>query len=292
MIRDGGATVIFQWTYSQCKPHDVIWNQNYGHIGTGLPYATGAMLADQAATGKSRPGMLLTSTRSFLFHIGELEVGGAQEPAAGLRRRRRLPVGPRSGRLQAHLRPGHRRDRHALVQQGPLRQDRRGLRRHGEFVDEGRGHRPGDRARLCARRGDRDPRADRPEGQLGRNAEVRRSSAPGTPKARSKSIVRELLRARAVLDKAARASIGLAIVATGWSRETSHARISEVLHRRPVGRSRRAARPPKSSTRRPKRSPARSRWARRPMSTRPSPPRAAPSPAGRETTREERLDLL
>ena len=74
MIRDGGATVIYQWTYSQAKPHDVVWNQNYGHIGTGLPYATGAMIADQAATGKQRPGMLLTSDSSFLFHIGELEV--------------------------------------------------------------------------------------------------------------------------------------------------------------------------------------------------------------------------
>ena len=73
MIRDGGATVIFQWTYSQCRPHDVIWNQNFGHIGTGLPYATGAMLADFAATGKRRPGMLLTSDSSFMFHIAELE---------------------------------------------------------------------------------------------------------------------------------------------------------------------------------------------------------------------------
>ena len=73
MIRDGGATVIFQWTYSQCKPHDVIWNQNFGHIGTGLPYATGAMLADRAATGRQRPGMLLTSDSSFMFHIAELE---------------------------------------------------------------------------------------------------------------------------------------------------------------------------------------------------------------------------
>lgn len=74
MIRDGGATVIFGWTYNQCKPNDVIWNQNYGHIGTGLPYATGAMLADQAETGKVRPGMLVTSDSSFLFHIAELEV--------------------------------------------------------------------------------------------------------------------------------------------------------------------------------------------------------------------------
>ncbi len=73
MIRDGGATVIFQWTYSQCKPHDVIWNQNFGHIGTGLPYATGAMLADYAATGVQRPGMLISSDSSFMFHIAELE---------------------------------------------------------------------------------------------------------------------------------------------------------------------------------------------------------------------------
>jgi acetolactate synthase I/II/III large subunit len=69
MVRDGGATVIFQWTYSQCKPHDVIWNQNFGHIGTGLPYAVGASVAD----GRKRPVMLLTSDSSFMFHIAELE---------------------------------------------------------------------------------------------------------------------------------------------------------------------------------------------------------------------------
>ena len=69
MVRDGGATVIFQWTYSMCKPHDVIWNQNFGHLGTGLPYAIGASLADN----KKRPVMFLTSDSAFLFHIGELE---------------------------------------------------------------------------------------------------------------------------------------------------------------------------------------------------------------------------
>jgi acetolactate synthase-1/2/3 large subunit len=69
MVRDGGATVIFQWTYSQAKPHDVIWNQNFGHLGTGLPYAVGASVAD----GRSRPVMLLTSDSAFMFHIAELE---------------------------------------------------------------------------------------------------------------------------------------------------------------------------------------------------------------------------
>jgi thiamine pyrophosphate-dependent acetolactate synthase large subunit-like protein len=69
LVRDGGASVIFQWTYSQCKPTDVIWNQNFGHLGTGLPYAIGASVAD----GKKRPVLFLTSDSAFLFHIGELE---------------------------------------------------------------------------------------------------------------------------------------------------------------------------------------------------------------------------
>jgi acetolactate synthase I/II/III large subunit len=69
-VRDGGGTVIFTWTYLQCKPQDVIWNQNFGHLGTGLPYAIGASVAD----GGKRPVLFTTSDSAFLFHIGELEV--------------------------------------------------------------------------------------------------------------------------------------------------------------------------------------------------------------------------
>jgi thiamine pyrophosphate-dependent acetolactate synthase large subunit-like protein len=69
MVRDGGATTIFGWTYSQAKPHDVLWNQNFGHLGTGLPYAVGVSVAD----GRKRPVMLITGDSSFLFHIAELE---------------------------------------------------------------------------------------------------------------------------------------------------------------------------------------------------------------------------
>jgi acetolactate synthase I/II/III large subunit len=75
MVRDGGATVIFQWTYSQAKPRDVIWNQNFGHLGTGLPYAVGASVAE----GGKRPVMLLTSDSAFLFHIAELETAARQK---------------------------------------------------------------------------------------------------------------------------------------------------------------------------------------------------------------------
>src|SRR3546814_14874449 len=68
--RDGGGTVIFTWTFLQAKPHDVVWNQNFGCLGTGLGYAIGASIAD----GGKRPVLLTTSDSSFLFHISTLAV--------------------------------------------------------------------------------------------------------------------------------------------------------------------------------------------------------------------------
>ena len=116
MVRDGGATVIFRWTYSQAKPHDVIWNQNFGHLGTGLPYAVGASVAE----GGKRPVMLLTSDSAFLFHIAELET----------------PVGPRSRRLQTHFRAAIAATR--VHWSKDVRFDRiaEGFGCHGEYVEK------------------------------------------------------------------------------------------------------------------------------------------------------------
>lgn len=68
-IRDGGAVAIFSWTFSQSTPHDLLWNPNFGCLGTGLPYAIGA----QVAVGDRRRVVLLTGDSAFLFHISELE---------------------------------------------------------------------------------------------------------------------------------------------------------------------------------------------------------------------------
>ena len=46
-----------------------MWNQNTGHLGTGLPYAIGAAIAE----GGERPVVLITGDSSFMFHISELE---------------------------------------------------------------------------------------------------------------------------------------------------------------------------------------------------------------------------
>ena len=68
-VRDGGATSIYTWTYAQVAPRDSIWNQNFGHLGTGLPYAIGAQLV----VGKQRRVVLVSGDSAFLFHTSELE---------------------------------------------------------------------------------------------------------------------------------------------------------------------------------------------------------------------------
>ena len=68
-VRDGGAVSIFTGAYGQVPPRDLMWCQNFGHLGTGLPHAIGAQLA----VGDTRRVVLITGDSSFLFHISELE---------------------------------------------------------------------------------------------------------------------------------------------------------------------------------------------------------------------------
>lgn len=68
LIRDGGASVLFQFAFAQRPARDVLWSQNFGHLGTGLPMAIGAMLA-----APDRPALLLSGDSAMLFHIAELE---------------------------------------------------------------------------------------------------------------------------------------------------------------------------------------------------------------------------
>lgn len=69
LIRDGGAVSIFTSAYAQKPFRDVLWCQNFGHLGTGLPHAIGAQLS----VGADRRVVLISGDSSFLFHISELE---------------------------------------------------------------------------------------------------------------------------------------------------------------------------------------------------------------------------
>ena len=75
IVRDGGAVSIFTGAYGQIAPRDVLWCQNFGHLGTGLPHAIGAQLA----VGDNRRVVLITGDSSFLFHISELETAVRKE---------------------------------------------------------------------------------------------------------------------------------------------------------------------------------------------------------------------
>jgi len=129
-VRDGGTTSIYSWTYSQSMPSDLLWNQNFGHLGTGLPYAIGAQLA----VGPDRRVVLVTSDSAFLFHISELETAVrknlpvvcivACDYAWGLEvRGYRAIIGPESPETEAHW--------------GKVRLDKvaEGFGAHGEYVE-------------------------------------------------------------------------------------------------------------------------------------------------------------
>ncbi|MGO9931080.1 MAG: thiamine pyrophosphate-binding protein [Steroidobacteraceae bacterium] len=131
LVRDGAAVSVFTWTYSQLKPRDSVWNQNFGHLGTGLPYAIGAQLA----VSKGRRVVLITGDSSFLFHISELETAVRKNlpvvcivgcdfawgvEVAGYR----AVLGPKSRETEAHWGPQVRFDKVA-----------EGLGAHGEFVE-------------------------------------------------------------------------------------------------------------------------------------------------------------
>lgn len=132
IVRDGGAVSIFTGAYSQLMPRDVLWSQNFGHLGTGLPHAIGAQLA----VGDTRRVVLITGDSSFLFHISELETAV----------RKKLPVvcivgcdyswglevavykgtfGPQSPETESHWGRQVRLDRIA-----------EGFGAYGEFIDE------------------------------------------------------------------------------------------------------------------------------------------------------------
>lgn len=68
-VMDGGNTTLWDIHYHKARsPRSVIYSMNYGHLGTGLPYAIGAKLACP-----ERPVYCVTGDSAFGFNIQELE---------------------------------------------------------------------------------------------------------------------------------------------------------------------------------------------------------------------------
>ena len=112
-------------------PRDSLWNQNVGHLGTGLPYAIGAQLV----VGDTRRVVLVTGDSAFLFHTTELETAVRKnlpvvcivgcDYAWGLEvRGYRAVLGPESAETEAHWGKQLRLDKVA-----------EGFGAHGEYVE-------------------------------------------------------------------------------------------------------------------------------------------------------------
>ncbi len=65
---DGGNTTIWNGFYNAALGQECLWTSKFGHLGTGLPYAMGAKLAQP-----EKPVFLVTGDGALGFNIQELE---------------------------------------------------------------------------------------------------------------------------------------------------------------------------------------------------------------------------
>jgi acetolactate synthase-1/2/3 large subunit len=71
---DGGDTGLWaHLTTTHRRPRSFVWTGHYGHLGTGLPYAMGAKLANP-----DRPVVLFTGDGAFGFNLQELETAARE----------------------------------------------------------------------------------------------------------------------------------------------------------------------------------------------------------------------
>jgi acetolactate synthase I/II/III large subunit len=69
IVRDGGATALFELTYGQQRSTEFLWTSKFGHLGTGLPYA----IAAQLRFGPDRCVCLISGDSALGFNLMELE---------------------------------------------------------------------------------------------------------------------------------------------------------------------------------------------------------------------------
>ena len=130
VVRDGGATALFEVHFHEMRSRDQFSTLHFGHLGTGLPYALGAQLA--AADG--RRVCLITGDSALLFHIAEFETA--------VRKKLPVVVVVSSDSAWGMERPGFYQEfgqgQEVEVDWGPIRLDRiaEGFGAHGEYVEK------------------------------------------------------------------------------------------------------------------------------------------------------------
>lgn len=71
---DGGNTTLWAFLFhSFSRPRSMMWTSHFGHLGTGLPYAIGAKIANP-----DRPVYLFTGDSALGFNLAELETAARE----------------------------------------------------------------------------------------------------------------------------------------------------------------------------------------------------------------------
>lgn len=69
VVRDGGATALFEVAFGQQRSTEFMWTSKFGHLGTGLPYA----IAAQLHFGPERCVCVFQGDSALGFNLMELE---------------------------------------------------------------------------------------------------------------------------------------------------------------------------------------------------------------------------
>jgi len=131
-VMDGGNTTLWNLHYHVPKnQRTVIYSMNYGHLGTGLPYAIGAKLARP-----DKPVYCVTGDSAFGFNMQELETAArnnlaviiivAVDGAYGMEKTAQLRMFGRQAEWYGHEHAPVRYDQVAIA-----------MGCHGEFVTKG-----------------------------------------------------------------------------------------------------------------------------------------------------------
>jgi acetolactate synthase I/II/III large subunit len=75
IVRDGGATFLFELAYGQQRSIDFMWTSKFGHLGTGIPYA----IAAQLHFGRKRTVCVMAGDSALGFNLMELETAVRHE---------------------------------------------------------------------------------------------------------------------------------------------------------------------------------------------------------------------
>lgn len=144
IVIDSGLTLMHQIAFFEKRSRHFLWTSKYGHLGSGMPYAIGAMLQTAGET----PVCLISGDGGLGFHFMEFETAVRHNLPIVIVVNDDQALGAEMQAHQDHI--GHT----IQVSFSPVRLDQmaEAMGGHGEFVDQAEGIQPAVRRAFAARK--------------------------------------------------------------------------------------------------------------------------------------------